>query len=279
MKRETIYFILLIAFSSCVKDLALNSEDLNSKIVVNSIFENGEKIELHLSESVSVIENVSTPVISNSKITISNESGDLLGESSSTSFYLSNFNTEAGQEYFLKVSADGFESVEAFAEIPPLASLEGIDTSIFQTQQKIQFDVSIDDNPLEDNYYSIKIKFLSTDNLISTNSIISFGRKEVVVNGEKSGTQFFFSDETFNGEVFTFSGLVDYFEPFLGWEYYIVEVNSLSRDLYNYRLSYYNYIRAQELPFTEPVQIYSNINNGIGIFAGYNVFRDTIWVN
>ncbi len=49
-----------------------------------------------------------------------------------------------------------------------------------------------------------------------------------------------------------------------------IHVQKLSKDLYNYLkyLKLYNFYHDN--PFAEPVPIYSNIKNGVGIFAGYN---------
>ena len=49
-----------------------------------------------------------------------------------------------------------------------------------------------------------------------------------------------------------------------------VHILKLSKELYNYMkyLRLYNYYHDD--PFSEPVPVYSNIKNGIGIFAGFN---------
>jgi hypothetical protein len=49
-----------------------------------------------------------------------------------------------------------------------------------------------------------------------------------------------------------------------------IHIQKLSKDLYNYLkyLKLYNFYHDN--PFAEPVPVYSNIKNGIGIFAGFN---------
>ncbi len=44
----------------------------------------------------------------------------------------------------------------------------------------------------------------------------------------------------------------------------------MNRSGYLYRRSIDDYENAQGDPFAEPVQVYSNIENGYGIFAGFS---------
>ena len=54
------------------------------------------------------------------------------------------------------------------------------------------------------------------------------------------------------------------------YQRYIIHVQKLSKELFNY-LKYLNlYDFYHDNPFSEPVPVYSNIKNGIGIFAGFN---------
>lgn len=54
------------------------------------------------------------------------------------------------------------------------------------------------------------------------------------------------------------------------YQRYIIHVQKLSKELFNYLkyLNLYDFYHGN--PFSEPVQVYSNVKNGIGIFAGLN---------
>ena len=54
------------------------------------------------------------------------------------------------------------------------------------------------------------------------------------------------------------------------YQRYIIHVQKLSKEFFNYLkyLNLYDFYHGN--PFSEPVQVYSNVKNGIGIFAGYN---------
>lgn len=54
------------------------------------------------------------------------------------------------------------------------------------------------------------------------------------------------------------------------YQRYIIHVQKLSKDFFNY-LKYLNlYGYYHDDPFSEPVPVYSNVKNGVGIFAGFN---------
>lgn len=54
---------------------------------------------------------------------------------------------------------------------------------------------------------------------------------------------------------------------------YMIEIGEISRDLYLYVISGNKAVNAGDVPFTEPVQVHSNIENGIGILGAYNSYR------
>ena len=57
-------------------------------------------------------------------------------------------------------------------------------------------------------------------------------------------------------------------------DYLEIRLNNLTKSKYLYKKSYDLYENASGNPFAQPIQVYSNITNGIGIFAGaqLNVF-------
>lgn len=51
---------------------------------------------------------------------------------------------------------------------------------------------------------------------------------------------------------------------------YWLEVVTMSKDYYNYQKSYINQVVNISNPFASPIEVYTNIENGVGIFAGYS---------
>lgn len=53
-------------------------------------------------------------------------------------------------------------------------------------------------------------------------------------------------------------------------EEYWLEVTGMSEDYYKYQKTYIKQVETKDNPFASVIEVYSNIANGIGIFAGYN---------
>ncbi|KAA3640405.1 MAG: DUF4249 family protein, partial [Bacteroidetes bacterium] len=74
-----------------------------------------------------------------------------------------------------------------------------------------------------------------------------------------------FTDKAFDGNEYTIKGW-DY-----GWwetvESFKLELVNLSKDGYLYLRSLEDYYNSEGNPFAQPATVYSNIENGYGIFA------------
>ena len=54
---------------------------------------------------------------------------------------------------------------------------------------------------------------------------------------------------------------------------YIIEIGEISKDMYQYIVSGNKATNTEDGGFSEPVQVHTNIENGIGILGAYNTFR------
>lgn len=53
-------------------------------------------------------------------------------------------------------------------------------------------------------------------------------------------------------------------------EEYWLEITSMNEDYYKYQKTYINQVLNLSNPFASTIEVYTNIENGVGIFAGYN---------
>jgi len=93
-----------------------------------------------------------------------------------------------------------------------------------------------------------------------------FGTYTNSIPAGKDTATLFLSDLSYTGN--THNGQ-DVTEQNEGW----LEIWSMSEAMYKYQTSYVNQMLNEQNPFAQPVQVYSNIHNGIGIFAGYQTER------
>ena len=112
------------------------------------------------------------------------------------------------------------------------------------------------------------------------------------LEGSAEGTEYFhfnnlmsgyvLSDDLFNGREKTLYAkistwqLFDYYYQDLPQSPLYIHLYSISEDLYRFILTYNKYTDALGNPFAEPVNIYSNVKNGLGIFSGVNVSTDSV---
>lgn len=78
------------------------------------------------------------------------------------------------------------------------------------------------------------------------------------------------SDDLFDGQSYQIKAEFHDWDAKRGKQYHI-ELISMNRSGYLYRRSIIDYEDAYGDPFAEPVQIFCNIENGYGIFAGYSI--------
>lgn len=181
-------------------------------------------------------------------------------------------------KYSLQIDIPGYNTIIANNEIP---STIMINSSSFSDSTKLVGDefygtagVSFKDDPNTENYYEL-ILFqkgpkgenialcLSTENVSVENNI----GKSIVGDNDTCLDYVVLSDRLFNGKLFSIS--IDLKPQFPQGAIY-VQMKSCSKELFQYLLTYSKQKSSRENPFVEPTQVFSNINNGLGIFAGYS---------
>jgi len=159
--------------------------------------------------------------------------------------------------------------------------------------------VNIKDDPDEENFYEVKLllKLFFNDSVTNTVYQVPIYSYDPVVKNEEildySPAILPFSDKLFNGQTKTIDFL--YHPPWLnmsgdgehntysyGSYRVIVVFREISQQMYYYRKSMIRHLYNQQTDNFEvlgdPVQLWSNIANGYGIFAGYTQYVDTIYV-
>lgn len=123
--------------------------------------------------------------------------------------------------------------------------------------------------------------FECTDYLLVNNTSLDIDIEDPTVSSTYSGTAMYFTDATINGQShririkprqyywgYGYSDYEDYTTDITANISLYLEVTALSRDLYLYQQTMNSYDDDELLAFfSEPVQIHSNVENGIGIFG------------
>lgn len=296
MKPSLLFGIILImTLCSCIKEVEINIDNDNEpKIVVNCLFQPDSLMKIHVGLTSKM--NSKPKFINNASIEIYKD-GQLLTSPSSIGdgWYNSFHYPELNVNYQIKVHVDGYESVVAESSIPSLPQFSAmpfckkVGNMVVEGDPKIIYNTYLNFNDLStiNNYYEIylgELQFKISDqtdpsllmdsdldirnhipSLIFSNYLFRNIEKELIVNGLGS----------------VFDSTNDPLIPAPSLDSFPLIFHSVSEAYYEYRRSSNRHFYLQNtdthlddpislLFIGSPIEMYSNIDGGYGIFAGYN---------
>lgn len=224
-------------------------------------------------------------------------------------FEFTDIRPKPGATYKMVAKSLG-KQLEAETTIPGKTEVISIDTAIVTGQflnKRLQVDVKVKDVP-GDNYYRILVKkedlvlnknadgkgtpkyylytmedWFSSDSPVFNSLFNNYGGEELDLGPEND--YHIFPDDYFKGKEYSIRFFINNYNigttsPTGGPGGYapsqviytrrVVYIQHLSKDLFTYLkyLKLYNFYHDN--PFAEPVPVYSNVKNGVGLFAGFN---------
>lgn len=295
---------LILAFASCEKRVEFRVDALDDLPVLNATISPDSGIHATLTRSIDPlsVENADS-AIGDAVISLYRNglfAADL-DDAGNGKYMLDSAATAAspGDRFSLRVRVPEKNDLSAETTIPPVVNLHDlhiIDTTFVEVHYFVidtagnyvtadtviphyKLQLSFDD-PRGEDYYALSITYrdassaspvcyASDDAIFSTNNQFVPGSDDdsLVTLCET----YYFNDITFDGtqKTITFY-VVEIPTDFVSDPRLLVRLDHLSAD-------YYRYITTSALqnlnfdnPFAEPVTIYSNVQNGFGIFAGYS---------
>lgn len=307
MRIKVFLIFLSIYLFSCSTKIDLEIPEAEEQIVVNSLITNDSIISVFITKTIPVLSNKSN-IVENAEIKLfaDNQFEENLIKINDT-LYQSTIETQLNTEYKIEIEVPGFEKISAKTVInDPVSIISGnykIDSYYVHQQSRYESEteVSFIDNQEINNYYLISFYKLSYggykydhDNNVwvpmdSTN--INYQRirylnsnDPIVVNegdldfmGDPGNIRYLvFSDEMLSQNN-TINLLIGGGLSEMG-EVHVL-IRNINYDLYKY---YKSLIRQQfnsgmlsvdlnnMFLTNNPNDLYSNIENGLGIFAGYS---------
>ncbi len=275
-----LFFFLIFLFISCEKEIEYNGELGESVIVVNGVLEKNALIQVSLS--------VSTPSFGDNHfgenqylnspanlILTDNTTGETFTSNSNSTIHYT-FGTTAiiGHSYSININHPDYLNTTAATSIPQEISILDWDTStVTSTNMYAQKKLNLRWNDTEgENYYFVQLLSIDTITNLDNEMYISSFK---INNGEENEgkSMLIFKDEAFNNSLCQLSLKFspNYYYDNNGQmgkkKSYKVNIYNVSKELYNY---YYSISKTGEGPFSEPVKVYTNITNGLGVFGGMN---------
>lgn len=292
MQNRISIYIGLIAltlfFASCEKSIKVNLPPFTSKLTINCLTELNTQFVVTVGNTMSISSVVGVNPISYAKVSLY-ENGvlkeQLVYDSLSMSYYSSTIAT-SGNTYKLKVSANGFTDASAEVTAPgptPITSInhivearKGIDGSM-EDELTLQFQ----DPSMPNDYYLVSIikahdstgyQFGGFCVFSSDPSIETSANELVDANTCLDNTRMFMRDGLFNGKqkelkLYANSDNLLQFPTFFDTTYPVLSLVHVPEACFRYYKSLEVAKNTKDDPFSEPVNVYSNVVNGYGLFA------------
>ena len=295
---------------SCEKKVVFDYEKPKEALVVNAQIHPDSTFKIFLSKTISPTDTINFESKENIQIEVY-KNNNFLGfadeytqpeEEYELGFY-SNDEFEFTENDSIKIETGNpnYNAVSAETRIPERPTISRIsanniildeNTMMWGYSLDCNISLSIEDNPLEENYYAIDFFYNAnftfsdfftgnfTDTPYESKIMFEINDSDAIPSYQRN-TGYLISDELFNGEskeinVFIDTGIDIHNKDFE--EFYIV-VKSLSKEYFLYQKTLSEYYLNSNNPFTNQQEVYNNINNGYGIFCGYNSTIDTVRIN
>ena len=296
--KKTLFLLLSTGlFLSCEKEVHIPIEYTESKLVVNGLFNNDSLWEVEISASQYIYDNGPIPLIDDASVSITNSAGNtitLLNQSAGI-YTSASEKPQTGQEYTINVSHGNYKNASSSNQLPGelvILNMDWQQQTVVDGEVYRKINITLQDSP-EDDYYMIRIAanyWIEVWNPVTWQVDSVFGyyplrfmtQSPAVenINPKDEVSSINFTDNLFNGSQYTIDLLLnDYY--FDGGkeeiEVIYISTSKISKEYYWYLTSYQAYISSQNNQFfSQPVQVYTNIENGLGIFAGYTTKTDSI---
>lgn len=294
-----LFFLAILSLWSCTKELPLPDTDSIPSIVVNGLIGNDDEVKVHVSESCHLsLTNCTGNIVEDATVNLLNGNGQLLNVMKYARdgiYTLDNYEIVVDAKYKLEVSTlnDRLAAVSAESYIPKkvVSRLIKAEEQVIENNLVWGFEIEIDDNPDEENYYILSGSFdivggehghfeSEINGYVephfrhySSDAFVENIQENTVADWVTYGLEYIFLPDTeFNGKTHrTTFGVAD--EDLIDWPDNEITgevlVRSVSKQMYDYLLSVQTIRLKKADLFSEPQQVYSNIENGIGIFGGY----------
>lgn len=307
--RKYLFAAVLFLGISCQKLLEIPIPNFENKMVVNCIITKDTTINIRLSTTSRINAN-ETQFIDNALVLLKQENNvvDTL-KNSGNGYYYSTIKAQKCVTYKLEIQHSQFGLVYATTSIPNSLNISNISQKDFAVPLENNefngdvrlpaclFSFNINDPANEQNYYEIILTTKQTWNdSMSINPerlVYPFSYMSEIVNEDildYSPQKIIFSDSLFNGQtkkidilyVPMWLGMYGMQEYTYGKYRLIYKIRSISKEMYLYNKwlikHQYNQQSDDITKFADPVQMWTNINNGYGVFAGYLETKDSIFV-
>ena len=292
---------------SCTKEINIQLPEHRPQLVVNGLFQPDSLIGVTLGKSKSLLDDTPAQPITNASILLYENSEKIDSLVWHNNKYRSKVYPNPNTNYRLLVyhQDDTLSTGDILPSLPLYSNVSHKDSLYFGGEGEFfnQLSLTIIDNPKEDNFYELTILTHKKHSQEEAEE-----QSQTIFNRFVSIPYF---DENNNDYIIQSEGLLNYYpetllfsdkhfsssEQELNINYrlsylsfydnhqdravsLILKLRAVSSHYYHYKRNLTIHLNNQESDVWdgtgEPISVYSNVTNGLGIFAGYNEVIDTL---
>lgn len=284
-KQICFFFLVTFMITSCEVDYVLENTEFTPKVVVNAVFTESQAFTINLTFSKDILDRKTDfDLVENATVYVKELATgrtELLPYKGNGDYSYTYFTAKADHTYELRVLVPGYEAITATSKVPvKLADVNVFTENILLDEKEaLQVNFNIKDQQsgyfiwnwiYSDNKTPVDSSvFISSDKLVlsanQTRGITLRNEEGSNVGYKESGFEFLKS--------FVYSDKEDSGGNNTGInEKYFLRIMSLSKEMYDYYISVENYISKnnQISSLSYVPEVYSNVHNGLGLFAGYS---------
>jgi len=302
---KTIYILSLLTFilffTNCHKQIDLNLPEEAQKIVVNGVLAADSTLKLNISKTLSTNDTSGAlPRITNAKVKLY-KNGNYIEAliSKGNGLYISSSIINENEKYSLVIEADG-KTVTADIDVPLKTNFTELNYISYDDQDNyFKLNLKIND-PIGDDYYILdayinlpRIFFGDTGQVDSIElykesaNFSAFNDNDPYFQNYVYFPPFLYSSYIFNDKLFDNKMLDLSFklDNFYYVDTSVMHIDSLTiyfklikidANFFNYFISFNKYQNSNGNPFIEPVNVFSNIDGGIGVIGAMAAVIDSL---
>ena len=301
MKNKLLYLFIIISILSCTKDIEIEIPPTKAKMVAISSLRpfsstNSQLISLELQSTTDISEGGNIKPIGDALVILkrNNVNYDTLVYVDTLKEYFYSFNMtdypKENEKFDIEIIKEGYDTIRSSTIIPKkieISSSSIIPIAYYDEDGQPYAEATIEFNdPLEtENYYEIVVSDLTEreDSYyeLSSNSkiITSESYYPTPMESDKAKPiSLLFSDKMINGKsvkinIF-FSSSNVFLNDVIPEHYVAIQLRSVTKAYYNYKTILMQHLYALDENILygsgEPIPVYSNIENGYGIFGSFS---------
>ena len=299
---SVVLLLFVIVFYSCTKEVNIEIPKIEKKAIIYGLIGNNEQIKIWYAKSYGILDCVANNETSNDSAEISLFVNDNFIEKLSFNeyFYFSpNYLPKPNDNIDIIVTTDDYDTLTAHTLVPEPVMINYVqfeDSSFIDEEGYYysQATISFNDIPDQENYYEIYFCVLCyTDTTEVFSNVYGYSSLNPIIINENildyEPKSIVFSDTLFNGDMAEITLSFDrpcsyvYGQSSVCEFDLIIYFSNITEEYYLYRKNLYKHSFSQHTIFwygaIEPIQMYSNVNGGYGVFAGYSLYTDTLYSN